>query len=93
MIRYFNGYVLFPMLEKVAKRDIFNKYRDLKRFEGFSSERKLQVRKDELYRIVSFCKERVPYYQDLFVEHAFDIEKIKKDISTKRKSDGSHPAD
>lgn len=80
MIRYFNGYVLFPMLEKMAKRDIFNKYRELKKFESFCAAQKLQVQKDELYKIVSFCKESVPYYQDLFVEHAFDVEKIKKDI-------------
>ena len=44
MIRYFNGYVLFPILEKVAKRDIFSKYRELKRFESFSASEKSSYR-------------------------------------------------
>ena len=81
MIRYFNGYVLFPMLEKIAKRDIFSKYLELKKFEGFSAEQKLQVQKDELYNILLYCKTSIPYYQDLFDEHSFDIEKVKNDIS------------
>ena len=80
MIRYFNGYVLFPILEKIAKRDIFNKYRELKRFENFSAAQKLQVQKEALYKILLFCKASVPYYQDLFDTHSFDVEKIKKDI-------------
>ena len=68
------------MLEKVAKRDIFSKYRELKRFEGLSLSEKQEIQKNELYKILLYAKSTIPYYQDLFREHAFDIEKIKKDI-------------
>jgi len=80
MIRYFNGYVLFPALEKKAKRDIFSKQRELKRFEGLSLPEKREIQKNELYKILVYAKSTIPYYQDLFREYAFDIEKIKKDI-------------
>lgn len=80
MIRYFNGYLLFPILEKFSKRDIFSKYHELKRFEELSASEKLQIQKNELYKMLLFCKTSVPYYQDLFSKHSFDIEKIKKDI-------------
>jgi len=81
LIRYFNGYVLFPILEKFAKRDIFSKYRELKRFEELSASEKSQIQKNELYKMLLFCKTSVPYYQDLFSQYSFDIEKIKKDVN------------
>ena len=80
MIRYFNSYVLFPLLEKKAKRDIFSKYRELKQFDSLSLSKKKDIQKNELYKILLHAKSSIPYYQDLFHEYKFDIEKIKKDI-------------
>ena len=68
------------MLEKIAKRDIFSKYRELKKFEEFSASEKLQIQKNELYKMLLYCKTSVPYYQDLFSQNSFDVEKINKDI-------------
>jgi len=80
LIRFFNGYALFPLLERAAKRDIFVKYRALKGFEKLSAQEKRHVQKKALYEILSYCKVHVPYYQDLFNASSFDIEKINKDI-------------
>ena len=80
MIRYINGYVLFPLLEKIAKREIFSKYNELKKFERLSASERVQIQKNELYKMLLFCKNNVPYYQDLFMSNAFDIEKINKNI-------------
>lgn len=80
MISFFNGYVLFPLLEKAAKRDIFSKYKELKKFEKLTASEKLRVQKNELYKILLFCQRSIPYYQDLFRQVSFDIEKVKKDI-------------
>lgn len=80
MIRYFNGYVLFPLLEKIAKRDILSKYDELQKFEKLSPLEKQNIQKNELYKMLLFCQSNVPYYQDLFSKQSFDIEKIKKDV-------------
>ncbi|MFK5947327.1 MAG: hypothetical protein QM500_00990 [Methylococcales bacterium] len=80
MIRFFNAYMLFPLLEKAAKRDIFSKYKALKKFEKLTASEKLRIQKDELYKILIFCQNSIPYYQDLFSQLSFDAEKIKKDI-------------
>ena len=45
-----------------------------------SADQKLQVQKDELYKLLLYCKTSIPYYQELFDKHAFDIEKVRNDI-------------
>ena len=80
MIRYFNGYILYPILEKGTKRDIFSKQKELKKFERLKREKQLITQRNEFYKILQFCKNNVPYYQDLFKAQSFSIEKVKRDI-------------
>lgn len=80
MIRYFNGYILFPLLDKVAKRHVFEKYRLLKRFEIAPVDEQRRIQKDELFRCLQYCQNEIPYYKDLFRASSFDINKVKSDI-------------
>lgn len=65
----------------MAKRDIFSKYRELQRFEKLGDSERSLIQRNELYKMLLFCKANIPYYQGLIDQHSFDVEKIKKDIS------------
>ncbi len=80
MIRYFNGFVLFPLLEKKAQRDIYSKLRELKSFETLSRDQQLERQRQCFYDFLLYCQNEVPYYKDLFKQEAFDVEKVKVDI-------------
>ncbi len=81
MISYLNGYILYPILEKLTKRQIAVKLRELTLFETLSYEKKLEIQKEELYKLLVFCQGHIPFYQEMFKQNNFDIEKIKEDIS------------
>lgn len=73
--------MLFPILEKLAKRDIFAKLKILKKFDKLSREQQLLIQREELYKILVHCRDHIPFYQKLFFEHEFDLELVKKDIN------------
>ena len=80
MFRFINGFVLFPLLEKYAKRDVFSKLDELKKYEKLTLKDQLQIQKNELHKILQHCQSNVPYYKDLFVTSGFDIDSVLKDI-------------
>lgn len=80
MIRHFNGYVLFPLLERASKRKILPKLAELKRFENINRRSQLEIQKEEFYKFLTFCKSEVPFYRDLFKKQSFIPEKILSDI-------------
>ena len=80
LIRFFNGLILFPLLERAAKRDIFTKLNELKKFQKLSLAEQNQIQKNELHKMVVFCKNNVPYYRDLFQKINFDESKVLSDI-------------
>ena len=80
MINYLNGYVLFPLLEKASKRQILEKLAELKRFEKLSLSEQNEIQRDQLYKTLIFCRSNVPYYEELFKKHSFDIEKVRVDV-------------
>lgn len=81
MIGYFNGYVLFPLLEKAIKRNILSKYKSIKEFEGLEIKQQRAIQHQELVKTLYFCKDQVPYYRDLFKSTCFDISKVEKEIA------------
>jgi phenylacetate-CoA ligase len=80
LIRFINGYLLFPLLDKFSQRRVFEKYRELKAFEKLSVDEQRTFQREELYKCLLFCKEHIPYYQNIFQQQRFDIELIRKDI-------------
>ena len=80
MLGYFNGYVLYPVLERLVKRNIRPKLIELRAFDALSNEEQLKRQREDLYKLLRFCQENIPYYKELFLKHSFDVEKIKDDI-------------
>lgn len=80
IISYANGHILFPLVEKYAKRDVLSKFQKLKAFDLLTVNQQRKIQKDECYNFLAFCRAEVPYYKDLFESISFDIEKIKRDI-------------
>ncbi len=80
MIRFFNGLILYPILEKKARPRIKPKLLELRKYEQLPRLEQLQIQRDAAYRLALHCKSEIPYYQDLFKKHSFDIEKLKSDL-------------
>ena len=80
MIRFFNAYVLFPLLEKKSKRQIAPKLKELRQFESLSQNEREELRRRELHRSLLHARDRVPFYTDLFRSISFDPDKVLKDL-------------
>lgn len=80
MINYFNGYILFPLLELLSKREILPKLNQLKAFEIQPIDIRHVEQREELYKLLVHCQKNIPYYKELFNDLAFEPEKVKEDI-------------
>jgi phenylacetate-CoA ligase len=80
MMRYLNGYVLYPLLEKTIKRDILSKHEELRKFEKFSFDKQRTIQKKEMVKTLEFCQSNIPYYKELFKESGFDYKKCELDL-------------
>jgi len=80
LIRYFNAYVLFPLLEKKSKRQIAPKFKELKQFNTLALGEQNRIQREALYKVLTFSKAKIPYYMDLFRQTSFDENKVLKDI-------------
>ena len=81
LLRYINAYVLYPLLEKLAKRKIRPKLKILGAFEMLDNDEQLEKQKNDLYKLLHYCQENIPYYQLLFKKFNFDIEQVKNNIN------------
>lgn len=81
MLGYFNGYILFPALEKLKKREISNKLTELREFELLDQKTQIEKQKKLLYHFFIFCQKNIPYYQELFKKYNFEPVKIFKDLN------------
>ncbi|MBG59443.1 MAG: hypothetical protein CMJ16_03195 [Peredibacter sp.] len=79
MLNYINAYLLFPLLEKVNKREIHSKLRELKEFEKLSRVEQKKIQKNKLFEMLVYCKAEIPFYNNLFKKHSFDPDKVLKD--------------
>lgn len=80
MIRFFNGLVLYPLLEKKSEKNFFSKVNELRKFEKLELQQQEEIRKKELIKLLEYCKANIPYYQEVFSSSGFDILNIEKDI-------------
>jgi phenylacetate-CoA ligase len=83
-IKYIKGlissHIAYPLSERMEKRDVSSKVRELKRYYSLSVESRNNLAKKKLYEIVKFSSECVPYYKDLFNDIKFNPENIRKDV-------------
>ena len=85
MKRYFNSYILYPILEKYQKRDIRSKVKTLKAFDQLSTNERQKTIQQNLYIICKEASIHVPYYRDLFQNIGFNPESILEDIKNIQK--------
>lgn len=80
MLSYFNGYVLYPLMEHYSKREIATKLQTLKDFDALSVENQRQIQREKLVEFLEFCKADVPFYKREFEKHRFEPQKVLKDV-------------
>lgn len=74
------SYILYPLAERMEKRDIRGKLKELHHYYAQSFLFREALAKNALYSQVVFANEKVPYYRDLFKAIKFNPEKLKNDI-------------
>lgn len=80
-MKYFNSYILYPILEKYQKRDISSKFKYFVDFEENKGTYRDKVSQKKLYTILKEAGEFVPYYKKLFKDFNFKVEDILEDVS------------
>lgn len=77
---YLGAYVAYPIAEKVEKRQITSKIKELDRYYKIKFEQRKVYMKDKLIETLQFVNVSIPYYQDLFKKINFDIDSIQRDM-------------
>lgn len=84
MIDFLKGvtgaYIAYPIAEKVEKREISTKARELKKYYKLPFEQRKVYAQDKLLKTLNFAKTSVPYYKELFKSINFDPNNIMKDM-------------
>jgi phenylacetate-CoA ligase len=71
--------IAYPLAEKIEKRDVRTKWRELKRHYRLPFEQRKEIAQQRIIETVEFASQHVPYYQDLFKSISFDVSRLKKD--------------
>jgi len=82
LIRYINGYLLFPLLEKISKRNISSKRNVIREFDSKPKEEQSKIQRTNMFKILEYCNENIPYYRDLFKEISFNPKEVLTDITS-----------
>jgi phenylacetate-CoA ligase len=72
--------IAYPLAERLEKRDVRTKVRELQSYYELPFGERRQAAKAELTRILSFAGEHVPYYRDLFAASGFVPENVLRDL-------------
>ena len=75
-----SSYILYPLAERMEKRDIRSKLKSLYQYYAKPFSIREVEMKQALYAQVAFANEKVPYYRDLFKTVKFDPTSLLKDI-------------
>lgn len=81
-MKYFNSYILYPILEKIQKRDITSKFKYFVDFEKDKDTYRDKVTQKKLYTILKEAEKFVPYYKNLFKDFNFNPEEILENIDS-----------
>lgn len=80
-MRYFNGLLLYPLIEKLSKRRITEKLEELRSFDELSQKQKNARQTELLIQTVNYARSNIPYYKDLFQKKPFDSDLLKRDLN------------
>lgn len=81
-MKYFNSYILYPILEKIQKRDITSKFKYFVDFEKDKDTYRDKITQKKLYTILKEAENFVPYYKNLFKDFNFNPEEILENIDS-----------
>ncbi len=74
-----SAYVAYPIAERVEKRAVRPKLRELRQTYALDPSARLAQAREALADICGLAGAEVPYYRDLFARHRFDPERLRRD--------------
>lgn len=84
MINFLKGitgaYIAYPLAEKIEKRAISSKVKELEKYYKLSFEERKIYAQDKLLKTLNFAHTSVPYYKELFESVGFNPNNIVKDM-------------
>jgi phenylacetate-CoA ligase len=72
-------YLLYPLAERMERRDVRSKVRELEAFYRMDAEQRHAASLARTVEMLSFAGAEVPYYRDLFARLAFDPQRVAED--------------
>jgi phenylacetate-CoA ligase len=80
LLSHLNCFILYPVLEKLSKRQISSKLKILTQYENQHLKNKKNIQKENLKNLISYCHQNIPYYKELFSKTSFTADKVDKDL-------------
>ena len=74
-----SAYIAYPLAERIEKRAIREKLKELTKFYQLSSVEREKLSLQRLGKMVEFAASQVPYYKDLFQQQGINPENFYKD--------------
>jgi phenylacetate-coenzyme A ligase PaaK-like adenylate-forming protein len=74
--RWLVGEVLFPLHERVARRQTFRRLQELERSQWLAADRLAEYQVTRLQNLLTFAYAHVPYYRALFDEHGLSPRRV-----------------
>lgn len=74
-----SAYIAYPLAERIEKRAIREKLKELRKFYQLSSVEREKLSLQRLGKMVEFAASQVPYYKDLFQQQGINPENFYKD--------------
>jgi phenylacetate-CoA ligase len=75
----FGAFVAYPIAERIEKRDVRAKARELQNYYSLPFVERRRAAKAKLSQILTFAGEHVPYYRDLFASLRFVPNRVLRD--------------
>lgn len=82
MLNHARAYILYPIAERLLKRDIRSKVELMREFRRLPLETRKSLQQKKLHEIVAAANQHVPYYRDLFRTIGFQPDRILKSIDS-----------
>lgn len=76
----FSANIAYPYAEKREQREVRPKLEELRRFYSQDKAQRRSIATNRLADALGFAGTSVPYYRDLFAQHAFNTEKVRADV-------------
>lgn len=76
-----SAYIAYPIAERREKRNVRAKLTELRQHYKLPFKQRLQISQNRLADSLLFAQHAVPYYRDLFTQHGFNPDSVRKDAA------------